>query len=113
MRRNCWLAGALAVMLVLSGCGAPVCVDVANAYTELGKKGEGCSGVVPVPSFNQAQCEQNISECTANDMDRLSKKAGCFRAIASCDAQSEQAFATAIDQCEEHVISNGCEAAIY
>jgi len=113
MRRNCCLAGALVVMTVLSGCTGAVCADVADAYEQLARKGEGCSGVVPLPSFNQAQCEKNISECTANDLDRLGKKADCFRDIISCDAQSEQAFATAIDQCEGHVISNGCEAAIF
>jgi hypothetical protein len=113
MRRNCCLAGALAVMMVLSGCGTSVCADVAHAHQELEKKGAGCSGVVPLPSFNEAQCEQNISECTTNDRDRLSKKADCYREIVACDAQSEQSFATALDQCEGHVVSNDCEAAIF
>jgi hypothetical protein len=85
-------------MTVLSGCTRCRVCGCSRRLRAAGQEGGGAArGWCPLPSFNQAQCEKNISECTANDLDRLAKKADCFRDIISCDDQSEQAFATAMD----------------
>lgn len=113
MRKSGWLLVPLAAVAVLGGCRSTACEELAQAYADVARKSQPCLESAPLPAFDASQCEQNLRECGGEDLDQLQAQIACYQELGTCQPDQKASFLQAITSCDDHALSNACEAAIF
>jgi hypothetical protein len=103
----------MVAVAVLTGCRSTPCQDLAEAYADVDQKSRPCLERAPLPPFDPSRCEQNLQQCAGKDLDQLDHQVECYQKLATCRPEQKASFLDAISTCDNHFISNTCEAAIF
>jgi hypothetical protein len=112
MRKSGWKLAVAAAVALLAGCRS-TCRDMAEVYADLDRKSQPCMERAPLPAFDPDQCEQNLGRCAWEDMAQLETQVKCYQQLDACQPEQRASFLDAISRCDNHVLSNSCEAAIF
>jgi uncharacterized protein YceK len=78
------LIALILVVVGLSGCGN-TCTRIAGAEQGADDKGSPCNSSRQAWSTSKVQsCENNLANCTQNDLRQLDLYAGCLNALPRC-----------------------------
>jgi hypothetical protein len=113
MRTSGWMLATVAVVPLLAGCRNTTCQDLAEVYAEVAQKSRPCLDSAPLPAFDPNRCEQNLQQCAGNDLEQLETQVECYQELDTCRPEQKASFLDAVTLCDNHVISNPCEAAIF
>jgi hypothetical protein len=113
MRKSGWMLAVVVAVAVLAGCRSTACRDLAKAYADMERKTQPCMEHAPLPALDPSRCEQNLDKCAWDDLDQLEAQVECYQALGTCKPEQKAAYLEAISACDNHVLSNTCEAAIY
>lgn len=104
-----WSLAALA----LTGCQDPLCADYAATYADVAAKSQPCLEQVPLPPFDAGTCEHHLGACDDRDRAQLEAQRACYAQLGTCQPDQQDAFLQALTDCDDHAVSNTCEAAIF
>ncbi len=107
------MLACLALLVGLGGCRSQVCEDFASARAAVTVKAAACVDQVPLPPFDAERCELNHPACTDEDLRRLDVQARCYAQLSTCQPEQKETFLQGLTECDNNVLSNGCEAAIF
>jgi hypothetical protein len=107
------MVAPLAVVALLAGCQSTPCQDLAEVYAEVERKSRPCLESAPLPAFDPSRCEHNLQRCAGNDLEQLDYQVECYQQLDTCQSEQKASFLDAISDCDNHFISNTCEAAIF
>lgn len=113
MWKSPWMLACLASLAGGVGCRTQVCADFEDAYADVAAKAAPCVEQVPLPPFDAERCERYHSACTDEDLRRLGVQVTCYGELPTCAPERKAAFLQGVTDCDNHVLSNACEAAIF
>lgn len=93
--------------MFLTACGASICERFENSGDKFEDKFSACSSgegtTTTTTEFNRAQCDENLSNCTAQDEEKLNNYFDCIEKLDACVAGQEEAFTSAFIACAANV----------
>lgn len=113
MRKSGWMLAVAATGALLAGCRSTACQELAEAYADMDRKALPCMERAPLPALDPERCEQNLGECAWEDLGQLEAQVECYQALGTCQPDQKASFLEGISRCDNHVLSNTCEAAIF
>ncbi|WP_309892877.1 hypothetical protein [Archangium sp.] len=108
-----WMLATVASVALLAGCRNTTCQDLAEVYADVDKKSRPCLDGAPLAAFDASRCEQNLQQCEGDDLQQLDYQVDCYQKLAACQPEQKASFLEAVSDCDNHFISNTCEAAIF
>jgi hypothetical protein len=91
---------AVAVSLVLTGCGGTPCDDLSDGWDAAQHKSAPCSEPGEQPElFDLDQCNGNLAKCSSADQEFLASYSDCLRALPECAPDTRQSFSHALVEC--------------
>src|SRR5688572_1272684 len=97
------LVSAFAVMsLALTGCGASLCDDLADASESLGEKAQPCGGGTtsdPITDEELNQCKESLDKCTDADKEKLGDFVDCINELPTCSTSNQNTFVSSLLAC--------------
>lgn len=102
---------ALGAAVLLTGCGPSTCDRAEAASTALQQKKGNCD--VTVTSASGATCEANVSNCSADDQEKLVAMFDCIEDLPVCQAGNEAGWFASLGACSSHLenVSENCRKA--
>ncbi len=113
MRTAGWMLATLASVALLTGCRNNTCQDLAEVYADVDKKSRPCLDKAPLAAFDASRCEQNLPQCEEDDLEQLDYQVHCYESLDACKPEQKASFLEAVSDCDNFVISNTCEGAIF
>jgi hypothetical protein len=113
MRTAAWMLATLASVALLTGCRNTTCQDLAEVYADVDKKSRPCLDGAPLAAFDPNRCEQNLQQCGEDDLEQLDYQVHCYESLDACKPEQKASFLEAVSDCDNFVISNTCEGAIF
>ena len=113
MRTAAWMLATVASVALLAGCRNTTCQDLAEVYADVDKKSRPCMEGAPLAAFDASHCEQNLLRCEEDDLEQLDYQVHCYQQLDACQPEQKASFLEAVSDCDNHFISNTCEAAIF
>ena len=99
-----------------TGCGsdADLCEDLADSFTSLSDKVDGCPEISPfigqlrLGEEEINQCKESLDRCTDADKDKLRDAADCISGVSQCRSANIEAWANELERCMNFTLSDGC-----
>ncbi len=99
-----------------AGCGGDgdLCEDLADSFSSLSGKVDGCPEISPFISELRLgeeeinQCKESLDRCTDADKDKLRRAADCLSGVSQCRSATIEAWANELESCMDFTLSEGC-----
>lgn len=103
---------SMGAAVLLSGCGPSTCDRAEQAGEALQEKKGSCNATVTTAP--RATCDANISNCSADDQEKLVAMFDCMENVPACEAGKEFDWLGSIAACSSHTegVSETCRRAI-
>jgi hypothetical protein len=117
-----WMAGVVAVSLMVVGCGSSECDQLGDADIVAVDNAEDCRGMIDEDFFvkttesQREHCKEGIDECSDDEKQALADLADCLEDLSKCSASNPQAYVDAHNACEMTFVPKlgaACVASIY
>ncbi|MEN9800312.1 MAG: hypothetical protein RL653_4009 [Pseudomonadota bacterium] len=110
------IATAAFAALALTGCGN-ICDRYANYNDTMQTKLAGCkdlAALFPKTTFSVSTCNENLSECSSEDIRKMNESLDCFEKVSACTDATMEAWGSDVEACakKSETVTTACSAAI-